>query len=626
MTISGWRVPGAGALTVASMLLLFGSALARVEAGVETGDAGALPTGPAVSAETLDLVEALAGLAELAAAVRFFHPSDGAREADWDVLLPELVDAATGARDLVEWADILRRQLEPVAPLVEIGEPGDGDRLVPPDRTLSFTGAAEPDGLLRWHHRGLGPLLTAGGNPGYRSEVRREEVPSPLEWEDLSPVRVRLHPGLDALVPTAVPVDSRGQTLPAAGPPHGNGDRSNRGAPGSGGTRPMEIASILATWGALAHFYPHHDLVEGDWDAALRRALAATAHPGGEWTLEEVLERMLATLRDGHAQLFDPGVSPGSEPRPPIHLAWLDDELVVWGIGSNPHGVAPGDRILRVNGTSPGEFLSQVEARISAATDAHRRRLALEAHLSRWLHRDSLALVVEPSGGKPVEIVLPARGPDHRTPPAFSRPRSGAEPAPGVVYLNLGWGATAADFEAVLPKLTEASAIVVDLRGYPGGAEFPLLARLTRDEVQSPLFLTLEGGHPEAMELTEMGGWSVPPGGTFLGDRPVVFLADESAMSRSETVLMMVRHHDLGEIVGTTTAGTNGDMNFLQLPSGHRVSWTGLRVRWPDGAELHGRGVTPDLEVRSTRAGVREGRDEVLEAGIARVLERLGSG
>jgi len=49
---------------------------------------------------------------------------------------------------------------------------------------------------------------------------------------------------------------------------------------------------------------------------------------------------------------------------------------------------------------------------------------------------------------------------------------------------------------------------------------------------------------------------------------------------------------------------------------------SGIGVFYPDGRPTQGVGIVPDLEVRPTIAGIRAGRDEVLEAAVRRVLGR----
>jgi hypothetical protein len=38
--------------------------------------------------------------------------------------------------------------------------------------------------------------------------------------------------------------------------------------------------------------------------------------------------------------------------------------------------------------------------------------------------------------------------------------------------------------------------------------------------------------------------------------------------------------------------------------------------RWPDGKQLQRVGITPDIEAHPTVAGIRAGRDEILERAV----------
>jgi len=78
----------------------------------------------------------------------------------------------------------------------------------------------------------------------------------------------------------------------------------------------------------------------------------------------------------------------------------------------------------------------------------------------------------------------------------------------------------------------------------------------------------------------------------------------------------------LATIVGSTTAGTNGNGNVasFQVPGGFKIGFTGMRVTRHDGrTPFHLAGIVPDITVVPTLAGLREGRDEVLERALALV-------
>jgi C-terminal processing protease CtpA/Prc len=76
-------------------------------------------------------------------------------------------------------------------------------------------------------------------------------------------------------------------------------------------------------------------------------------------------------------------------------------------------------------------------------------------------------------------------------------------------------------------------------------------------------------------------------------------------------------------LVGTPTAGAVGEVRTLALPGGVRVSFPVAEVRHPDGAFIQRLGLTPSVSARPTVTGVRNGRDEVLEAAQRWITQQL---
>jgi len=70
-------------------------------------------------------------------------------------------------------------------------------------------------------------------------------------------------------------------------------------------------------------------------------------------------------------------------------------------------------------------------------------------------------------------------------------------------------------------------------------------------------------------------------------------------------------------VVGSTTAGADGNVTYFFLPGGMRTQFSGIGVYYPDGRETQRVGIVPDITVQPTIRGIAEGRDEVLEKAIA---------
>ena len=91
------------------------------------------------------------------------------------------------------------------------------------------------------------------------------------------------------------------------------------------------------------------------------------------------------------------------------------------------------------------------------------------------------------------------------------------------------------------------------------------------------------------------------------------------AVSYSESIMGLVEHYHLGEIVGASTAGTNGDIVQTTTPTGCDFVFTGRLVTKLDGSRHYLRGITPTIPAVPTIAGIAAGRDEVLERALAYV-------
>jgi C-terminal processing protease CtpA/Prc len=78
-----------------------------------------------------------------------------------------------------------------------------------------------------------------------------------------------------------------------------------------------------------------------------------------------------------------------------------------------------------------------------------------------------------------------------------------------------------------------------------------------------------------------------------------------------------IKDRKLAFIIGSTTAGTNGNVVRVDLPTGLLFFFTGMRVTRHDGvSRFHGLGVEPDQVVKPSIEGIRAGRDELLESAL----------
>jgi C-terminal processing protease CtpA/Prc len=97
----------------------------------------------------------------------------------------------------------------------------------------------------------------------------------------------------------------------------------------------------------------------------------------------------------------------------------------------------------------------------------------------------------------------------------------------------------------------------------------------------------------------------------------VVILINETTQSSAEYTTMALRNAKNAIVLGSTTAGADGNVSSIYLPGGIYTMISGIGIYYPDGRETQRIGIVPDVELRPTIEGVKEGRDELLEKAIA---------
>lgn len=180
------------------------------------------------------------------------------------------------------------------------------------------------------------------------------------------------------------------------------------------------------------------------------------------------------------------------------------------------------------------------------------------------------------------------------------------------------------DAQKALDSLINTPAIIFDMRGYPNGTAWELAPRLTekknvtaarfRRPFQSATNLGVEdfGGEIPDYSFDQ----KLPPAKGVVYKGKVVMLINHDAISQAEHTCMFFESATDVTFIGNPTNGANGDVTNLVLPGAIYVSFSGHDVRHADGRQLQRVGIEPHIRVEPTIGGIRDGRDEILEAAL----------
>jgi C-terminal processing protease CtpA/Prc len=186
-----------------------------------------------------------------------------------------------------------------------------------------------------------------------------------------------------------------------------------------------------------------------------------------------------------------------------------------------------------------------------------------------------------------------------------------------VAYLKLS-SVKVADIDRYLQLAAKTQGLIVDIRNYP--SEFVPYA-LGSHLIEQPMpFVKFTVG-----DLTNPGAfhWDAPVRITPASPQyagKVIILVDEISQSQAEFTTMALRASPRVIVIGSTTAGADGNYTNILLPGGLNTGISGLGVFYPDGRPTQQIGIVPDKTVVPTVEGIRAGRDEVLEEAVRQIL------
>lgn len=400
---------------------------------------------------------------------------------------------------------------------------------------------------------------------------------------------------------------------------------------------PLAAETFDAAWTIIRDSHFDETLNGVDWDAVaaeLRPRAAAAESPAG---LRRVLRDMLGRLGQSHFSVIPATADgPAGEPgnltgNPGFDVRLVSGELLVTHVdpagSAAAAGVRAGWTLERVAGTSMKELVGTLSESLAP------RLMRVEAwRLAQSRLRGPSSSMVDitfgDEAGRPVAMKVERRRETGQPvtvgnlPTMFVRVTSNRVTTPegrpaGVIGFNVWMAAVDRLFQAAMDEHRSASAVVVDLRGNPGGLAAMLMGLSGHfiDERQVLGTMKTRDGELRFVvnprRVNTRGERVAPFGG------PVAVLIDGLSGSASECFTGGMQSVGRVRVFGETSMGQALPALFSRLPNGDVLIHAYADFLTADGTRLEGRGVVPDEIVPLTRADLLAGRDAALDAALA---------
>jgi len=393
-------------------------------------------------------------------------------------------------------------------------------------------------------------------------------------------------------------------------------------------TNEEKILGIIKTWTIVKHFYVHHALASENWSKMLEPYLLKAQDCHSDKEYYELIHNMMSKLNDSHVSTYHPSILDFSKLFvAPVQFEWIENRVIVTAVDpkiTNDFDILPGDEILSIDEKSIELILKEQKIHISASNEQSFYSILINP--GYFINSPEIPMKLSIKREKKVQkFEVPRTTPIYQF-MGFGDNRPAFEIKEGNIgYLNLSVLTNSKELEKQLREMKNTKAIILDLRnGYPTDDYSQFIEMLANNPIKGRIEKTpIIFANKNNSKVVEESQNEFQPDSSFIYKNPIAVLIDKSMVSRPEDIAIQLKQIENLFFVGEQTQGTDGEMTKISLPGGGETSFTGQIIKFANGDQFQGIGITPDYKVEKTIKGVKEGKDEILEQALKIISKKI---
>jgi len=386
-------------------------------------------------------------------------------------------------------------------------------------------------------------------------------------------------------------------------------------------TQQLRLLALARYWNIINYFYPYKKNMDQNWDSTLVEMIPCFSNCATAGDYGKAVLKLSARLNDTHG--FVDGTIINNLLGVyyiPIVIKRVENKILITHKLLATLDIEPGDLLLEIN-DRPVDVLRDSLRQLSAASNNSVMDRVVNDYLLRGKY-EPVQFKVEDKYGNQKTINctrnISMNGYftqiNNLNPVKWSKITDNGK---SIGYINMA-KLLSSDISAMFTELWDTDGLIFDVRNYPNGTLWDLVNYLFSQDLPIANFTNPDESYPGTI------GWdyeilSVNPTSLGTYNKKIAIVFNEETQSQAEYTVMGLEKHPGAIKVGSQTAGADGNVSSFYLPGALLVYFTGLGTYYPDGTATQRIGIIPDIDLRPTIAGIRAGKDELLEAALQTV-------
>ena len=391
---------------------------------------------------------------------------------------------------------------------------------------------------------------------------------------------------------------------------------------------PYRLLGLFRFWNLINYYYPYKYAIGKPWEDTLHELIPVMVAANDTLSYHKALARMAASINDSHGGLWPQVFSTFSgKYRPSFDFRIIQNKVVITRPADH-HNLQRGSVIEKIDGVTIKEKIRTYWDYIPASNpggklknmhyillNSHNRFTTISGH-----HADGTRFELK--------INLQERdllkGYNNFFEMESKVTSKMLDDSIGYVFFS---NVNARNLDSVMLPMMQTRAIIFDMRNYPtngsGTYHIPRYL-LTQPKIYSML---------TRPDFSQLGAfiYEIANKGTNYATvgkiQPtsykgkIILLVDERTQSAGEWACMTLQTAENVIVIGSQTAGADGNVTRTVLPGGYRINFSGLGIYYPDGKETQRIGIKVDIPSTYKISDIATGRDPL----IAKALEYLNN-
>jgi carboxyl-terminal processing protease len=377
-------------------------------------------------------------------------------------------------------------------------------------------------------------------------------------------------------------------------------------------------------WNIINYFSPYRNIMDQSWDSTLYQFIPQIRQASTVNNFHKTFLKMTTKINDSHGYTNSNIITTnfwGGSFLPPIYCTRIDTNCVVTKL-QNITSVHIGDILTSVKGIGIHDIEDSLSNYTPASTPATLYR-DIYYQMMLGTYNSSIICTFLDSTNNTYSVTLTrtmslGNWYSWKTDNGFAT--SYFITTCGYGYVDMG-KLQSSEVSNMYAAFQNAPAIIFDLRNYPNGTLWDLAPLLFQAPIVSTIYydpaLTympsrnyMPGWYYINNDSSNFDNWSNP--NPFSGN--IYMLVNQETISQSEYTCQYLSYHPNSKVIGTQSAGADGDVSCLTLPGNIYTNFTSCGWYYADGYQQQRNGVKIDSIVSPTPEGLRHGLDEILEA------------